>query len=107
MLYGVSEELVDESYVDEADIPHDHLISLVPKPVNKETKEEYRRLSRSSSKPRPLSLSFASDKEEHVFLERAQTLRQAGISCVDFLTRLQRFSFPLLGIFSQVHSSSG
>ena len=77
VLYGVSEEVVDESYVDEADIPYDHLISHVLAAVNKETKEEYRRLGRSSSKPRPLSLSFASDEEKHVFLKYVKTLRQA------------------------------
>ena len=65
-------------------------MSIVPEAVNKKTTEEYGRLGRPSSKPRPLLVCFASEKEKHAFLQHAKTLRQAGIRCDDHLTRLQQ-----------------
>ena len=82
--------MVDASRADAANVEHDYLKDIVPEAVNINTEDESRRLGRSSSKPRPLRIDFASENEKHVFLKQAKTLRQAGIKCNDFLIRLQQ-----------------
>ena len=72
-----------------SEIAHINLTSIVPEVVS-ESKEEYARFGRPSSKPRPLLVSFTSDQAKHVFLRHAKTFRQAGIRCDDYLTRLQQ-----------------
>ena len=79
VLYGVSEEVVEESREGEATLAYDQLRSIVPEAVNMETEEEYRRLGRPSSKPRPVLVNFPSVEEKHVFLKHAKTLRQSGL----------------------------
>ena len=89
VLYGVPEELQDNPCAGVSEIAHTNLTSIVPEVVS-ESKEEYARFGRPSSKPRPLLVSFTSDQAKHVFLRHAKTFRQAGIRCDDYLTRLQQ-----------------
>lgn len=63
---------------------------VVPEAVNDETNEESGHIGSLSSKPRPLRVVFAADEEKHAFLKHAKMLRQAGICCDDYLTRLQQ-----------------
>ena len=87
-MYTVSEDVVNESNVDTADIAYDHLKHIVPRTLIVET--NFSRFGKPSSKPRPLLLSFSSVEEKHVFLKHAETLRQDGIRCDDYLTRQQQ-----------------
>ena len=46
--------------------------------------------SESQSKPRPLLVAFKTNDEKHLFLKSAKALRQNGIRCDDYLTRMQQ-----------------
>ena len=57
ILYGASEEVVDESNVDTADIAHDHLKHVLVNPTTLIEETTLSCFGKPSSKPRPLLLS--------------------------------------------------